>query len=198
MTTDQFISKLKKKLRDLETENRPLKIAALATHQAASDRIFVKGRNTSNDQIGTYSLSPSMYVTPEGYWDFAKLKPPKGKYGNRVFNNGKDHKSRWVAHYSSLRGLIGRDPIKVDFFIHGDFRSDYMNSKGVSGAEPIKVDANFYKVEFSRSKKDITHAELAEVFEAKYGNIKIFTLSKQEIELFYKVAAEEFKKQFEL
>ena len=168
MTTDQFISKLKKKLRDLESENRPLKIAALATHQQVSKRIFEDSLDTHNRKIA--------YVNPKG--------PRLGSY------------SLSYAKYRAKRNRT--DTSEVTFNLTGDFESDYMNSQSVTSAQPHKINTNLYTVELRKSKGEISHAELRDIFENDFYKTKIFTLSKQEIELFYKVAADEFKKQFEL
>jgi len=167
MTTDQFISKLKKKLRDIESENTPLKIAAIATHQQVSKRIFEDSLDTHNRKIA--------YVNPKG----KRLEAYSLSYANYRLK-----KNRLIK--------------EVTFNLTGEFESDYMNSQSVTTAEPHKINANLYTVELRKSKGEISHAELRDIFENDFYKTKIFTLSKQEIELFYKVAAEEFKKQFEL
>lgn len=202
MTPDEFADKLRRNLRNIEQRDEPLRIASIAAHSDMSNRIFIKGEDSNNAKIGNYSLEGPDYVTPEGYWDFSALKPPKGKYGNQTFKNGKKHKSTYVGHYENLRSKIGRQTDKVDFNIRGDFRSDFIaNTEGEQYPEPelrTKNQFEFYSA-FSRKKgankfsgtivtsTDITHGELAKAFETKY-NTKIFILTEEEKEKFYATA----------
>jgi len=190
MTPEEFADKLRRNLQEIEQRDEPLRRASLATHSSMAERIFIKGEDANNSKIGDYSLDSPEYVTPEGYWDFAALKPPKGKYGNQTFKNGKKHKSTYVGHYENLRSKIGRQTAFVDFFIRGDFRSDFVGNVQQESFPPAKLrelNVNEYYSAFSRSKKDVTHGELASIFEKKYGTT-IFDLTEQEKEEFYATA----------
>jgi len=99
------------------TEN----IALVAGKQLEAEmgrRIFLKGRDATGAAIGTYSITP-FYINPNAPLfnllpKFKKSKPrlvPIGKNGDKVFKNGKPHKTAYLAGgYAEFRKIVGRQP----------------------------------------------------------------------------------------
>lgn len=166
MTIEQFIIQQREILRELERENKPLRIAAQASHVQAVDRIFGQSKDVNGNTIE--------YKFPKGRTNSkGKIRPRDGAYSKA---------------YAEFRDKRGRQVNRVDFVLDGDFRSDYANSEILSQAKPIRITPNEYQVQLRRGKPGITHAELREVFENDYYKTEIFTLSKEEIETFFETA----------
>lgn len=93
-------------------------VAGKAVEAAVSRRVFLKGRATDNSAIGTYSKEP-FYLSPNAPIMLLlpkkrKRKPiitPEGKTGQKVFKNGKPHKTMYLKEgYAQFRKLVGRQP----------------------------------------------------------------------------------------
>jgi len=126
MTTDQKIAQLRKQLSDLKTSNA-VQIAAQDTHVKMSVRIFSKGLNAQDGQIGTYDTSNELYVNPN---NAPKKFPTKGKPNEKgvsksKFENGNPHKTGYFKSYSSYRSAIGRQAGKVNLVLFGELSSDF-------------------------------------------------------------------------
>jgi hypothetical protein len=92
-------------------------VAGKEVEAAMSRRIFLRGQATDGGAIGQYSTTP-IYVNPKAPFllllpKFQKRKPnltPIGKNGDKVFKNGKPHKTAYLAGgYKELRQRTGRD-----------------------------------------------------------------------------------------
>ena len=73
LTTKQFKTKLNRQLREIKKLNKPLAIAAVATHSEYVKRIFDKNQKSNLSVIGT-KYSPG----------YAKVRRKKGRQTSRV------------------------------------------------------------------------------------------------------------------
>lgn len=102
MTIDQAIARINQIERDLLDQQEYFELAKFITSET-SDRIFVKGQDTSGGDIGTYSSKP-LYVNPDvAPRSFAR----KGKTGETKFKNGKSHKTGYFNGYGQYKQQIG-------------------------------------------------------------------------------------------
>jgi hypothetical protein len=180
MTTEQYVNKLRNSIKLLEKDNKPLQMAAFATHETMIDRIFVEGKATDNGQIGKYNTTNAIYINPKNAVKKGGLKVA-GKYGETTFKNGKKHKTAYVKSYSDYRGKVGRQNSYVDLVLSGDLNKDYAN-KG----QPIKINNNTFASAVSRD-INLKKIDGQEVHFSK----KIFSLTKSERDLFQEIAQKE-------
>lgn len=175
MTIAEFQTRLKKFSTDLIEKNRPFEIAVQSTTQKIGERIFITGETVSGSPIGSYNDTKPFYIDPlKSAGDTAALKPPRGKYGDQKFKNGKDHKTTFVSSYKDYRAKVKRQNTKVDLKLSGDLQLDLRNSKPNSPAKPHKVNALEYQIRLDRP----INQKKAEGHDSKYG--KIFGASEKE------------------
>lgn len=146
MTTSEKIAQLRKKMSILE-HSKLVQIAAQDTHVKMTERIFIKGQNAQDGNIGNYNTTDELYVNPN---DSPKKFPPKGKNGDVVFSNKKKHKTGYFKSYSEFRSKIGRPTDKVNLVLSGDLQSDFGKAvikrsetsyaSAVRGANADKID----------------------------------------------------------
>lgn len=196
MTTDQYISKLQGKIKELEKQNKPFEIAVRSTMALQSNRIFIEGKNSSGSSLGQYDTTLPMYINPlkapratgKKIKGIEGLMPPTGKNGDTVFKNGEPHKTTYVKNYKDYRNRIGRRVDRVDITLSGDLQSDFRNSVSTTKVTPTKVNTNEYITVIRRP----LNTKKIEGLEKKYG---VFTnLTTQEREAFYKVNEFELRK----
>ena len=170
MTINQFIAKLNRQLTNVVDSDKPLKRASLAIHQQSARRIFGKSLDANN--------SPITYVSPKG--------PRRGAYSE---------------YWAEKREEKGRQTKRVDFTYTNNFKSDFMNAKTAQGAKPIEINPHEYRAEFRRNNVRKSNQELANIFEGrtenKFYNTDIFSLSNEEIKLFFEIAEKELIKAFQ-
>lgn len=166
MTIEQFISKTRRQLDKVVNTDPPLRIATLTAHQQAARRIFQQSLDVNKTKI--------TYKTGVG------SAPRDTKYG------------AYSQRYANFKREKGKNTKFVDFNLNNNFRSDYMGASTFAGAKPLKIDPHKYEVQWDRSE----NAEKAFKFENLFYNQTIFTLSKDEVEVFKKVAESELIKIF--
>lgn len=178
MTPEQFSNKLREQVSEIQKRNTPLFLGATTGVSDMVERIFVRGADSFNRPIGTYSTKPT-YINPvESPVSFA----PRGKEGNTRFNNGKQHKTKYFERgYKQFRRQIGRQSSFTNLRLTNDLQSDVSNnvvskSSGTvaQNPRPRMVNVNEYVI-------DLRDANLKKVkgLERKYGT-KIFRHTKQE------------------
>ena len=168
MTTDDFIKKLDQKIAKLEKEDKPLEIAVRSIMSLQSKRIFLEGKNSEEQTIGTYK-GKDVYVNPEkpNKWSFAT----KGKDGKSAFKNGKTHKTGYFKTYLDFKSAVGRNKRfkTVDLFLTGQLHRNWANSQVIGKATAIKVSQHNYITTLSDD--NLKKVE-------RYGNV--FNLSVKE------------------
>lgn len=176
MTTSEKISQLRRQMTAIE-HGQIVQIAAQDTHVKMTDRIFSKGHNAQDGNIGNYNTTDELYVNPD---NSPKKFPTKGKNGDTEFNNKKKHKTGYFKSYSEFRSKIGRQTDKVNLVLSGDLQGDF-------GKAVIKVsDTGYASVVRSDNGDKIDGAQ------NRFGNI--FRLTPKERTNFKQVlAAETFK-----
>lgn len=215
MTIKEFQVSLGKRINNLKTFTKPLKLAAYTATAQMGERIFDNGKKTDESDISKkYSVKPvyiskSAVPSPKG----APTGKPSGKKrtkktfkfnselsssgtivkeqvdigGKSKFKNGKPHKSKYfVTGYKGYRENVGRQTEFVDLSLSGELRQDFSNGKQV--ATPTKISDIEYQIILNKEIDQLKRGGL----EKKYG--EIFTISEQEKELFFKTIDFEFRK----
>jgi hypothetical protein len=119
---------------DAEIANTIGLVAAKEFEAAYKTRLFVRGMDSKNRKIGSYSRAP-FYVNPQSksLVGLPKSKfSPMGKNGKSKFKNGKKKKTRFLkAGYSEFRQRAGRQNKTVDLNLSGSlFNSMQIGIKG--------------------------------------------------------------------
>lgn len=171
MKTSEKIAQLRRQLTIIES-GKLVQIAAQDTHVQMVDRIFNKGLNAQDGQIGTYNTSNELYVNPN---NSPKKFPTKGKTGESKFKNGEPHKTGYFESYSNYRSKVGRPTSKVNLVLFGDLQNDF-------GKAVFKLTETKYA-----SLVRGANGDKVEGAEAKYGNI--FRLTPKERTNFKQVLA---------
>lgn len=188
----------------LKAHEKALFLAASTTHAAQLDRIFNEGKKSDGSPIGTYSAKP-MLATKDQFRKTSAFKATqiesqeisytkkgkvrKGKKSKKdmyiAFPNkktGKKNKAVPVMFledgYKQLRQIQGYESSFVNLKYEGRLQSSYR-----SGLRPIS------KAEYSAGINNQFDAKKVGWMEEKYG--KIFHLTKEERELFYKTYQDE-------
>lgn len=161
-----------------ETSERISQVAAVTVIAEYKDRIFVRGETTSGSPIGQYSTVP-FYQNPNKLIGVASSGiTPEGKTGQKVFKNGKPHKTKYLSGgYSELRDSTGRQSGTVDL----NFSGSLQNSIKVvfeSGTSVIRYTSDI-------------EAEKMIGNEQRFGAV-ISDISDEERELGERAASEEF------
>lgn len=105
---------------DESTAERVSIAAAFAVIPEYKTRIFTDGLTTGGSPIGQYSTNP-FYQNPNALIGVAASGiTPEGKNGQKVFKNGKNHKTKYLSGgYSELRQKTGRQNSTVDLNFSG-------------------------------------------------------------------------------
>lgn len=174
MSTQEYITKMKSKLEVIKSGTL-IGIAAQDTHVMMVERIFEKGKNAQDEEIGKYNTTNSLYVNPK---NAPKNFPPKGKNDDTKFSDGKPHKTAYFDSYKSYREAVGRNTDKVNLVMFGNLQSDF--GKGV-----VKKDGVTWISTVTRE----GHIKIIEGQEKRFGNI--FRLTPKERNNFKQVLAAE-------
>ena len=121
-----LIAKYKNLQKELTNKSKiSERITIVAVKQVEAEyktRIFNKGKATNGDLIGDYSTKP-IYISPQSPNLIGVKKSnikPIGKNGQNKFQNGKPHKTAYLANgYKELRQKTGRQSAKVDLNFSG-------------------------------------------------------------------------------
>lgn len=174
MSTQEYISKLKEKVKILQN-GQAVGVAAQDTHVMMTERIFEKGNNAQDGDIGKYNSTDPLYVNPK---NAPKNFATKGKNGDAKFENGKPHKTAFFSSYKDYRKAVGRQTDSVDLVLFGNLQSDFgkavVRKEGTSWASTV-------------TREDSRH-KIAGI-ESKYGNV--FRLTPKERDNFKQVLASE-------
>jgi hypothetical protein len=176
MTTDQYIKKIRRSIQVLKT-GIPIGVASQDTHVKMVERIFEKGKNALDSQIGQYNDSKPLYVNPD---KSPKKFSTKGANGKSKFKNGKTKKTGYFKSYKDYRQKIGRPTGKVNLVLSGNLQSDF--GKAVTKVNNLKYTAT------AREENEDKISGLEE----KYGNI--FRITPKERTNFKQVLSDELIK----
>lgn len=171
---DLDADKLTQKLTDiavrvLEAQNEAAVTSILDLQGEMIERVFLKGEDNSNNQIGQYSTKP-LYVSLGSQTSQVRKSSlkPKGKFSSEPeFKNGKKRKSQYFpGGYKEYRETVGRKTDRVNLDLTGALMGSikpgttYGNpSLGFTSEDEVKkADGNekrFGKIIFSPSEQEI-------------------------------------------
>ena len=192
MNIKEYIEKLENKRKSIE-DGRAVMLAVNSSVAAYSLRIFSKGLNTQETNIGSYDTKKGFYVNPnlsvragaDKVKGIEGLKPPTGKTGRTTFSSGKKagqkHKTTWVNNYKDFRNRIGRRIDIVNMNLSGELKSGIEN--GV-----VRKDWNIYELALKRN----IDAEKVDGNNKRFGTV--FKFSQAEKDIFVNVLKDELFK----
>ena len=173
MTVEEYNAKLNDFIVELKQKNLPFDRAVQDNVQQIGNRIFVDGKKTNGEPIGSYNTTDPLYVNPKiSPKSFAK----KGKNGNTKFKNGKDHKTGYFDSYSDFRQEIGRPINTINLVLSGDLQSDFRKAAENQPAQATKISPSKYVVQLDR---DINEKKF-EGAEERFGEIAAQTVQEKE------------------
>lgn len=175
MTTDEYINMLSNKIASINVGKAVYK-ASTDVHTQYLDRIFVKGLNSNNTQIGEYNSKNQLYINDN---NSPKTLSKKGKTGKDTFSSGKKHKTTYFESYRDFRDTIGRESSFVNLNLFGLLLSDMTKLRVVSDGVEVAI-TNIESINKYKGAKN------------KYGNV--FELTKQEKELYTELLTKELTK----
>lgn len=180
-------------LQSLFANNTPLQIAATEAHRLMVKRIFEDHKDADGAEIKEPSTKP-IYVNPKNSpKKFATGgKPVENSNGVKVIPKKKSmniatdfgserlkvkHKTKYFeGGYAEFKKIIDRDKLVLFGTMRNDFRA------GIK-----KLDQSSWISYF----KNPTNAKKADGLEDKYQGTKIFTVSKEERDIFIKILQQE-------
>ena len=181
LTLEQHFKKMQDQAKKLAKNNLPLEIGARTVHALITNRIFHKGRNSSNASIGSYNTSTELYV------DDKNLR----RSGTHRGKTGKPIKTSYYKNYRTLKQQQGFNPSVVNLRLQNELQSDFanvnMSPSNNSSPKPntIKVSAQEYQIVLRKQ----VNVDKMDGLEKKYG--RIFAHTKQEKKIFRKVVQKE-------
>lgn len=186
MSPQDWIKKQQDKLQQIAA-GKALEIAAIETHRAMANRIFIEGQ-ASDGPIGAYNATKPLYVnpknSPKGFNPMGKngtetikvqYKTKSGKVRSKKVAIKSDHterKTKYFDSYKAFRAEIGAITDKVNLTLFGDMRNDF-----ISGLQ--KVNSSVW---ISRFKRDINNKKKSG--QEEHFKKPIFRLTKAERKLF--------------
>lgn len=190
ITPEQFMERYNDFIEDLQERDLPLVRGAQSSHAQQVTRIFVDGKNSNGDQIGTYNDTTPLYANPNT--TPGRSFKPQGKVSNfsakkkdsgtgSTFKNGKERKTKYFPSYKSLKQVIGQESNFVNLEYTGDLKSDFSNR-----ADVVKVNNH----EYVSGVRDY-NAKKIEGLEDHFG-APIFQHTTGEVNNFYDKATKEF------
>ena len=102
MTIDQMINKISQIQRELTNAQKYFELVNYVISEQ-SERIFTRGLDKDNSDIGQYSTNP-LYVNPN---NAPRRFPVKGKTKKTKFKSGKPHKTGYFPEYGEFKQTIG-------------------------------------------------------------------------------------------
>lgn len=102
MTIDQMINKISQIQRELTNDQEYFELVNYVISEQ-SERIFTRGLDKDNSDIGQYSTKP-LYVNPK---NAPRSFPVRGKTGETKFKSGKPHKAGYFPGYGQFKQTIG-------------------------------------------------------------------------------------------
>ena len=195
LTAKQFIEKLERKLRDIQERNVPLQIAVRSVTAQQAVRIFQEGLNSAGGKIGSYSTTPRIISPRFAPRKFAADTFQPFNRAQRARVGKKGYYGKFFAQgYKQFRAEQGRESAFVNLRLTNDLQSDFANVplaptvNTVAPPSPIRVNTHEYKMTLKRPE----NIEKKDGLEDRYG--KIFNLTRQERDLFVRVANFELRK----
>ena len=193
MTPQAFAEDLKRKLNDLKTNNRPLKLAAAASHDEMSKRIFTQGKDTNENSIGSYQTASGTYGKKEkgdmwrnpnnpGNRNKSGFTPLTGKGGYTGFKTSdNERKTKYFRGWEGFRQAQGLQTNVVNLNYTGEMFSDF--NRPVRFVNPQEYVSSFNKSESVKKAEG----------NSAHFKTTIFKLSTEEKRTFFRVAEKTFK-----
>ena len=172
MTIKDMINKIDRFNQQLRSEQTYFELMNFIISEQ-SERIFVRGLNDKNSDIGTYDTKP-LYVNPK---NAPRSFPVKGKTGKTKFNNGKSHKTGYFNGYGQYKQTIGEGS-RVNLRLFRNFEVAYNTSGRFTFTDSKLIYSHGVRVSAKNPQGKI------EGLKAKYPDA--FGLSKVEREIFIK------------
>lgn len=190
ISPEEFMQRYDSFIQELAERDLPLARGAQSSHADQVTRIFVEGKDSDGNQIGTYNDTTPIYANPNT--TPGRKFTPQGKASNfsakkegsgtgDTFKNGKPRKTKYFPSYKSLKEVIGQESNFVNLEFTGDLKSDFSNRGNV-----VKVNAH----EYVSGVRD--HNALKIEGQEDHFNTTIFQHTKREVDTFYEVAGKEF------
>lgn len=149
MTVKEYNANLDKFLINIEKLNVPLGKAVQSSVQQIGNRIFDEGKKSDSSDIGQYNTTDPLYVNPKLAPNGGAIKPTKGKGGEHLFKNGKEHKTTYIESYKAYQGLMGKKNDKVYLKNTNSLQSDFRK-----GNTATKINANKYTIQLDRKENE--------------------------------------------
>ena len=142
MTVKEYNANSDRFLVNIEKLNRPFQVAVQSSVQQIGNRIFDEGKKSDGSDIGQYSTEP-IYVNPKFTPNDNGIKPTKGKGGQHLFKNGKEHQTTFIeGGYKDYQKRMGKNNDKVYLKDHNILQSDFRK-----GNTATKINANKYVIQ---------------------------------------------------
>lgn len=190
ITPEEFMQRYDSFVQDLVERDLPLARGAQSSHAEQVTRIFVDGKDSNGNQIGTYNDTTPIYANPNTT-PGRKFKPQgkvsnfsaikKGSGTGDTFKNGKPRKTKYFPSYKSLKQVIGQESNFVTLEFTGDLKSDFSNRGNV-----VKVNTH----EYVSGVRELNALKIEG--QEDHFNTNIFHHTDREIETFKDVSAKEF------
>jgi hypothetical protein len=179
LTEKQFVDKIRGKIKQLEKDNVPLKLAAASVHADRIDRIFHRGKKTDKSRIGTYDTTRELWVSDD---QLRRAGTHKGKFGDPT-------KTSYYKNYKELKKQQGFRNTRVNLRMTNNLQSEFANKNIGKNSNSIPSNAEPEKINKDKYVERIDNQEKVDALEEKYGTI--FDFSEGEKHKFYKVYNEE-------
>jgi len=190
ISPSQYAAKLRRLNRDLESGEIMLLAGGSAIGKMA-ERIFVRGEDV-NGGVRRYDTNDELWVSNTALPKGATGKGKTGKKGN---------KTTYFSSYAAVIKGIGKDRQNagvMKFRFANELQSDLLNSeisKDKTGIAKPKLRST-QNNEFVVSLKNSKNVEKANALESRFG-VKIFQMSRSEIELVKEVYGKEINKRLQ-
>jgi len=149
MTVKEHNANLNRFLASIEKLNVPLGKAVQSSVQQIGNRIFDEGKKSDGSDIGQYSTEP-IYVNPKFTPNDNGIKPTKGKGGQHLFKNGKEHQTTFIeGGYKDYQKRMGKNNDKVYLKNTNSLQSDFRK-----GNTATKINANKYTIQLDRKENE--------------------------------------------
>lgn len=125
MTTKEWIADSNKMLA-LINDAKFMMPVIQGTHNEQVQRVFDKGIAGDGAKIGDYSNEKTgLYINPK--YNIGSFTP-EGKTGEKVFKDGRPHKTKYFDNYKAYRTEIKKETGFVNLRLTEDLKTNYSNS----------------------------------------------------------------------
>lgn len=193
-TPRQFAERMRKKLEELQKNNRPFQIAVTSSAAEVAKRAFSDGKNNVGESFNYNSTNPLYISDEQSPRDLSR----KGKTGRDTFESGKNkgdkHKTTYFDSYKKFRATVGRRDSYVNWQLTGDLMSDFGSLPPPTSKNPpdlgqmkpaVKINVNEYITKLDRPNNVEKYNGLAD----RFGDF--LKTSKEEEKRFFEILDKE-------